>query len=122
MSENNCSTAMENDSEVMAFLTAKRILDGKWTIPILYHLEKSGPLRFNELMRKMGVAQGTLSKQLKSLEKDGLVKRKVFAEVPLHVEYSLTPIACKFKPVLEAFEKWGREYMNEMEKQEESAK
>ena len=71
----------------------------------------TSPLRFNELLRRMDVAQGTLSKQLKNLEHEGLVRRIVHADGPLRVEYELTGIGLKFRGVLDAIEAWGNDYI-----------
>lgn len=68
-------------------------------------------LRFGELHRKLpDMTQATLSKQLKNLESYGIVHRNVYNQIPPKVEYSLTEIGKKFLPVLEALEKWSKEY------------
>lgn len=95
---------------VCPFVTSQSILQGKWAILILHHLAE-GPLRFNELIRRMDVAQGTLSKQLKNLEHEGLVRRTVHTDGPLRVEYELTDIGLKFRGVLDAIEAWGNDYI-----------
>lgn len=95
---------------VCPFVTSQSVLQGKWAILILHHLAE-GPLRFNELLRRMDVAQGTLSKQLKNLEHEGLVRRIVHADGPLRVEYELTGIGLKFRGVLDAIEAWGNDYI-----------
>jgi DNA-binding HxlR family transcriptional regulator len=67
-------------------------------------------MRFGELKKQIpDMTEKMLSIQLKKLEEDGLVKREVFAEVPLRVEYSLTEFGKSLKPVLESIAKWGRE-------------
>ncbi len=98
---------------VCPFVTAQKILQGKWAILILHHLSGK-PVRFNELQRQIDVAQATLSTQLKSLEREGLIKREVYPEVPLRVEYSLTDIGKEFMPVLEEIEKWGEKYIENL--------
>ena len=66
-------------------------------------------MRFGELKKQIpDITEKMLSLQLKKLEEDGLVKREVFAEVPLRVEYSLTEFGKSLKPVVEAIAKWGR--------------
>ncbi|MFZ7101226.1 MAG: winged helix-turn-helix transcriptional regulator [Peptococcaceae bacterium] len=90
--------------------TAQKIIGGKWTILILYHLSK-GILRFGELNRLMpSMTQSTLTKELRSLESYHLIKRKVYPEVPPKVEYSLTEIGIKLLPVIEGLAQWGNEY------------
>lgn len=89
---------------------AMDLIGGKWKAVILYHL-KDVDKRYNELRREMpGVTERTLSLQLKQLEDDGLISRKVFGEKPpLKVVYSLTDFGRSFNPVLEAIVGWGNE-------------
>ncbi|MCB1592500.1 MAG: helix-turn-helix transcriptional regulator [Alphaproteobacteria bacterium] len=92
-------------------LTALKIIGGKWKIPVLYIL-RNGTLRFNELQKALpGVTQKMLTQQLRELEKDGLVNRKVYAEVPPRVEYSITPLAQKLEPILCSLCEWGMDYL-----------
>ncbi|MEM7778719.1 MAG: helix-turn-helix domain-containing protein, partial [Pseudomonadota bacterium] len=82
-------------------------IGGKWKGVALYHLLE-GPKRYNELKRDVGnVTQRMLTKQLRELEADGLVARKVFPVVPPHVEYSLTPHGRSLEPILLALRDWG---------------
>ena len=97
---------------VCPFFTTQKILSGKWTILILHILEGKS-VRFNELQRELGtITQATLTKQLKQLEQDGLINRKVYAQIPPKVEYSLTDIGKKFKSVLNELENWGADYID----------
>lgn len=67
------------------------ILSKKWTMIIISNIRNAKKLRFNELMKKLSlISPKTLSERLKELEKEGLLKREVFAEIPIRVEYSLT--------------------------------
>lgn len=101
---------------VCPFVTTQKILSGKWTILILQHLN-NGEKRFNELQRDLGnITQATLTKQLKQLEQDGLINRKVYAQIPPKVEYSLTDIGKNFQGVLNELEHWGNDYINFLEK------
>lgn len=96
------------------YVTSQRLLQGKWAILVLHYLADApnATLRFNQLQAKMpSITHSTLSSQLKSLERDGLVSRTVFAEVPPRVEYSLTPIGERFRPVLDSIGVWGEEYL-----------
>lgn len=67
--------------------------------------------RFNDLERELQITHATLSSQLKYLEKEGLVSRTVYAEVPLRVEYALTLMGKRFAPVLGSIQVWGEEYI-----------
>ncbi|MDB4293540.1 helix-turn-helix transcriptional regulator [Maribacter sp.] len=87
---------------------AMGIIGGKWKTVILYYL-KSSTLRYNELRKKMPtVTERTLSLQLKTLEKDGIIKRIVrTSKPPLKVEYSLTEFGETLVPLLQAIVDWG---------------
>lgn len=83
---------------------------GKWKGLIIYHL-LTDTLRFNELARRMGrVTQRSLTKQLRELEADGIVSRRVFAVVPPKVEYSLTEKGQSLSEVIEALRAWGTQH------------
>lgn len=82
-------------------------IGGKWKGIALYHLLE-GPKRYNELKRNCGnVTQRMLTKQLRELEQNGLVIRKVFPVVPPHVEYSLSERGKTLEPILLALRDWG---------------
>ncbi len=84
------------------------IIGGKWKTVIIYYLIEK-PLRYNELRKKLaGVTERTLSMQLKKLEEDGVVERKVYtSKPPLKVEYSLTEFGKTLIPVIHAIGEWG---------------
>jgi len=84
------------------------IIGGKWKTVILYHLIE-GTLRYNELRKEMPtVTERTLSLQLKTLEEDGIVKRKVYtSKPPLKVEYSLTDLGKTLIPLIQSIADWG---------------
>lgn len=84
------------------------VIGGKWKTVILYHLI-DGTLRYNELRKEMpSVTERTLSLQLKTLEEDGIIKRKVYAsKPPLKVEYSLTDLGKTLIPVIQSIADWG---------------
>lgn len=90
------------------------LVGGKWKAVILYHL-KDEPKRYNELRKEMPViTEMTLSLQLKKLEKDGLVSRRVYGKKPpVKVVYSLTNFGETFVPVLEAITEWGNQVVSE---------
>lgn len=84
------------------------LIEGKWKGLVLFHLMESGTLRFNELRRRLpNCTQRMLTTQLRELEEDGLVARRVYAEVPPKVEYSLTPRGESLRPVVAALKAWG---------------
>ncbi len=94
------------------FATTQRLIQGKWAILIMHHVS-NGPIRFNELLRKMPkMTHATLSKQLKQLEDEGLIERKEYAQIPPKVEYSLTDIGKKFDIVLDSIQQFGMEYID----------
>jgi DNA-binding HxlR family transcriptional regulator len=87
-----------------------RVIGGLWKVLVIYHLLK-GTRRFNELRRLLGnISHRTLTKQLRELERDGIVKRKVFPVIPPRVEYSLTSLGRRLEPVLLAMDGWGRSF------------
>ncbi len=91
--------------------TAISLLGSKWKLLILRELFK-GTRRFGELSRTVpGISQKMLTQQLRQMESDGLVGRKIYPEVPPRVEYSLTGIGMSLQPVLDAMHKWGTKYM-----------
>lgn len=93
---------------------AMDLVGGKWKTVILYHLKDSDK-RFSEIYRQLfSVTEMTLSLQLKQLESDGLVSRKVYGQKPpLKVVYSLTDFGKTFIPVLDAITKWGNLIVDE---------
>ncbi len=83
------------------------MIGGRWKIPLIFHL-LAGAKRFSELFRALpGVTQKMLTQQLREMERNGLVERKVYAQVPPKVEYSLTPLGRSLKPVVDAMCRWG---------------
>ncbi|SHI48820.1 transcriptional regulator, HxlR family [Mesonia phycicola] len=84
------------------------VIGGKWKTVILFHLI-DGPLRYNELRKEMPtVTERTLSLQLKTLEEDGVIKRKVYTtKPPLKVEYSLTEFGKTLIPTIKSIADWG---------------
>lgn len=85
------------------------LIDGKWKCVILFHL-LGGTLRFNEIRRQVGgVTQRMLTNQLRELEEDGLINRKVYAQVPPKVEYSISALGRSLEPILVSLKSWGDE-------------
>lgn len=92
-------------------LLLDRIAD-KWTVLIIGQLHKR-TFRFNELRRTIpGITQKMLTQTLKGLEKDGLITRKLYAVVPLKVEYSLTPLGCSLTKILNGLAGWAETNMD----------
>ena len=86
------------------------LIDGKWKGVILYHLQ-AGTQRFGELRRRMpGITQRMLTKQLRALEEDDLITRKVYAEVPPRVDYELSETGLRLRPVIDALKAWGEDH------------
>ena len=89
--------------------TTLRAIGGRWKVLVLHYL-LSGTKRFNELHRLLGgISHRTLAKQLRELERDGIVVRKVYPQIPPKVEYSLSALGKKLTPVLDAMHGWGEE-------------
>ena len=90
--------------------TTLMLISDKWKVLILRDL-MPGTRRFGELKKSIGtVSQKVLTAQLRDMEAKGLVTRRVYAEVPPRVEYSLTDLGISLKPILDAMWSWGEEY------------
>lgn len=90
--------------------TTLMLIGNKWKVLILRDLIP-GTKRFGELKKSIGnVSQKVLTAQLRDMEEKGLVRRKVYAEVPPRVDYTLTELGCSLKPILDAMQNWGEEY------------
>jgi DNA-binding HxlR family transcriptional regulator len=91
--------------------TAIGLIGGKWKIMIIWQL-RNRTKRFSELLRLIkGVNKKMLTQQLRELERDGLINRKVYPVVPPKVEYSLTETGLSLQPVIDTISKWGRAYL-----------
>ena len=90
--------------------TTLTLIGSKWEVLILRDL-MGATMRFGELQRSVGkISQKVLTAQLRRMEANGLVHREVFAEVPPHVEYSLTELGRSLGPILDAMRVWGEGY------------
>ena len=86
------------------------LISDRWKVLILRDL-LSGTKRFGELKKSIGsISQKVLTSNLRSMEEDGLLTRKVYAEVPPRVEYTLTELGKSLRPILCAMQQWGLEY------------
>ena len=93
------------------------MIGGKWKSMILYVLSSQGVVRFNQLKKTVaGISQKMLTQQLRELERDGLIKRQVFPEVPPHVEYSMTELGLSLGPIYQAVHNWEQENLTEIYK------
>lgn len=89
------------------------IIGGKWKLVILWHLGFEGPHRFNEIRRLFkNISHRILTKQLRELEQDGIIKRTIYETVPAKVEYSITEHGITLLPIVQAMYDWGKEHMD----------
>jgi DNA-binding HxlR family transcriptional regulator len=95
---------------------AMEVFGGKWRVGIVHHLA-GGPLRFNELRRRLpGITQKMLTQQLRHLQRFGVIERRQFAEIPPRVEYSLTDMGQTLVPLLAQISKWSETHMRQFKK------
>lgn len=105
----------ENSCPVTATM---QVLGGKWKSILINAIYLTAPARFGELRRSVkGITQSMLTSQLRVLEDDGIINRKIYAEIPPRVEYTLTEFGLTLSPIMLAMAKWGEEYR--MSKQKE---
>lgn len=96
------------DSQETGFGYTLSIINGKWKLLIIFYLYKYGPVRYNELQRMIGkITYKTLSSTLKEMEKDGLIHRKEYPQIPPKVEYSLTEKGKTLWPIIQSMCHWG---------------
>lgn len=102
----------EDQTEGTIFVQATlKVLGGKWKILILWHL-KDKARRFSELKRLIPeITEKMLIQQLRELEKDEIVNRKVYSDVPPKVEYSFTDYGRSLEPALKVLCQWGQEHL-----------
>jgi DNA-binding HxlR family transcriptional regulator len=91
------------------------LIGHKWKVLIIRNLFNNGTQRFSELSKGIsGISQKMLTQQLRQLESDGIVHRKVYPEVPPRVEYSLTELGHSLKPILDSMNTWGVEHIKQI--------
>lgn len=109
---------MKNNNEVIEacpVATTVNLIGNKWKLLIMRNLLQR-PWRFNELQKSLdGISQKVLTDSLRTMEKDGIIIRTVYAEVPPRVEYSLSEIGESMRPILVAMQDWGNDYKSKME-------
>lgn len=99
----------EKLEEACGLEVALAVVGGKWKPLVLYEM-KSGPVRFGELRRRVGgVSEKMLIQSLRELERDGMVHREIFHQVPPRVEYSMTELGRSLSDVLDPLCHWGEE-------------
>lgn len=97
--------------------TTVALIGSKWKLLIMRNLQMR-TWRFNELKKDLdGISQKVLTDSLRSMEKDGIVVRTVYAEVPPRVEYSLSELGRSMYPIIDAMADWGRAYQQMVNKQ-----
>ena len=95
--------------------TTVRLIGSKWKLLIIRNLLQR-PWRFNELKKNLeGISQKVLTDSLRSMEAGGIVTRTVYPEVPPRVEYALSELGESMRPVMDAMEKWGINYKNQLQ-------
>lgn len=112
---------MQKQPELCRVEDALGILVGKWKPIILLHLLQKGTVRFNELKRIIpGITQKMLTQQLRELEDEDIILRKVYAQVPPKVEYTITQYGREIEPILEAIHEWGTKHtLHKMQKMDQ---
>ncbi|UFJ41748.1 helix-turn-helix transcriptional regulator [Brevibacillus humidisoli] len=94
------------------------IISGKWKIVIIWHLGVEGPHRFSDLQRLFPkISHKVLSNQLRELEEDGIIYRKVYPEVPPRVEYSMTELGMTLLPIVQMMYEWGKKRIEQFKKE-----
>jgi DNA-binding HxlR family transcriptional regulator len=94
-----------------------QVLGGKWKSILINAIYLTSPARFGELKRSVrGITQSMLTQQLRELEDDGLISRKIYAEIPPRVEYTLTEFGLTLSPIMQSMAKWGEEYRMQKQK------
>ena len=98
----------ENTCPVTATM---KVLGGKWKPILINAIYFTSPARFGELKRSVvGITQSMLTSQLRELEDDGIITRKIYAEIPPRVEYTLTEFGLTLSPIIQSMAEWGKQY------------
>ena len=93
--------------------TTIQLIGNKWKLLIIRNLVYNNKQRFTDFIKTIpGISKKVLADNLRALEKDGLIKRQVFAEVPPRVEYSLSELGNSLRPIIDAMAEWGTDYKN----------
>jgi DNA-binding HxlR family transcriptional regulator len=104
-------TNQEKPTIICPVETFLGMISNKWKVEIIWHLLK-GKQRFGELRRNVvGISQKVLTDNLRDMERDGLIERTIYAEIPPRVEYALSPLGESLRSVLDAVGDWGMGYI-----------
>jgi DNA-binding HxlR family transcriptional regulator len=96
-----------------------QIIGNKWKLLIIRNLLVR-PWRFNELQKNLdGISQKVLTDNLRAMEKDGIITRTVYPEVPPRVEYALSPLGESMRPILDSMKSWGESYQSRQDSPDE---
>ena len=102
---------MNFDEKSCPVTATMQVLGGKWKSILINAIYHTSPARFGELKRSVvGITQSMLTQQLRELEDDGIISRKIYAEIPPRVEYRLTEFGLTLSPIILSMAKWGEEY------------
>jgi DNA-binding HxlR family transcriptional regulator len=105
------------DEQSCPVTATMQVLGGKWKAILINAIYHTSPARFGELRRSVvGITQSMLTQQLRELEDDGLISRKIYAEIPPRVEYTLTEFGLTLSPIMQSMAKWGEEYRMKKQK------
>ncbi len=108
-----CSGSYQTDRNSCPVEATLEAIGGRWKVLILHELF-NGTRRFGELHRGLhGITQKMLTQQLREMERDGLINREVYVQVPPKVEYSLTALGKTLHPVLDSMHIWGIKYLEQ---------
>ncbi len=95
--------------------TTVRLIGNKWKLLVIRNLIYNDKQRFTDFLKSIpAISKRVLTDNLRALEEDGLINRKVYAEVPPRVEYFLTPLGKSLKPILDAMSDWGEVYKSNL--------
>ncbi|TAE12111.1 MAG: transcriptional regulator [Bacteroidetes bacterium] len=99
------------DEKTCPVTATMQVLGGKWKAILINAIYHTSPARFGELKRSVkGITQSMLTQQLRELEEDGIINRKIYAEIPPKVEYTLTEFGLTLSPIMLSMAAWGKEY------------
>jgi len=108
--DDGTNSMCEKQLEIVKVAEALAVISGKWKPTILIYLRYRGVQRFSEIKKNLPpITQKMLTAQLRELERDGLVTRNIYPQIPPKVEYSLTAYAETLQPVLAALRAWGEQ-------------